>query len=126
VTGGRRPDNGSTRTLFVYDPGTDSWARMADMPQASCGGAQGVIAGQLYVYTVLDGKLFVAGGAEDDAGVVGTLEVYDPVTNTWTIAAPMPTPRFDAAATAARGKLFVIGGGERIVQRSSKVDAYTP
>jgi N-acetylneuraminic acid mutarotase len=42
--------------------------------------------------------------------VVGTVEEYDPATNTWRERSPMPTPRNHAAIGAVNGKIYVIGG----------------
>src|SRR5688572_30281271 len=50
VSGGINSQDRPTRTLFVYDPMTNSWARKADMPQPGCAGVQGVIDGKLYLY----------------------------------------------------------------------------
>src|SRR5205814_8547714 len=41
---------------------------------------------------------------------LGTLEVYDPATDTWTTKANMPTGRTDLAAAAIDGKLYAVGG----------------
>jgi N-acetylneuraminic acid mutarotase len=42
--------------------------------------------------------------------VVGTVEEYDPETNSWREKTPMPTPRNHAAIGAVNGKIYVIGG----------------
>src|SRR4029077_5339702 len=42
---------------------------------------------------------------------VGTVEEYDPATNTWRTRSSMPTPRNHAIAGAVNGKIYVIGGG---------------
>ena len=60
---------------------------------------------------VIGGKLYVVGGLDEFVGNDGTLlEVYDPSTNSWTVRAPMPTPRADVASVVMNGKLYVIGG----------------
>ena len=61
------------------------------------------------VASVMDGKLYVAGGW---AGVspVPTLEAYDPVANTWAARADMPTARGGAGAGVVNGVLYVVGG----------------
>src|ERR1700761_1459260 len=41
---------------------------------------------------------------------VTTHAVYDPATNTWSEAAPMPTPRSSVASTIYRGMIVVVGG----------------
>src|SRR5436309_14633296 len=41
---------------------------------------------------------------------VSTVEVYDPATNTWSAAAPMPTARSSLTAATVKGKIYAIGG----------------
>lgn len=45
-----------------------------------------------------NGKVFVAGGATSGA-TLGSAEIYDPITNAWSTAAPMLTPRMGPSAT---------------------------
>lgn len=64
---------------------------------------------------VLDGKLYVAGGQITNSGTppgpaTSIMEVYDPATNTWSMATPMPTARMGLTLTAYNGKLYAIGG----------------
>ncbi|MDP3706920.1 MAG: kelch repeat-containing protein [Polaromonas sp.] len=64
---------------------------------------------------VVNGKLYVMGGQRTDSGVrpgpsTNVLEIYDPVTNTWSTGNPMPTARMGLVATVANGKIYAIGG----------------
>jgi N-acetylneuraminic acid mutarotase len=82
----------------------DSWNTKAPMNQARA--SLGAV--------VVDGKIYAIGGykawnrSTDNA--VGTNEVYDPATNSWTILAPMPTPRWGFAIVAWQGKIYCMGG----------------
>lgn len=63
----------------------------------------------------LNGRLYVVGGQRTDQGMIpgpatAIVQVYDPQTNTWTDAPPMPTARMGVAVVAAGGKLYAIGG----------------
>lgn len=67
--------------------------------------------------TVLDGKLSVFGGRIYTTPNVthASVEVYDPATDTWTLKAPMPAPRYCPAVGACtsgayEGMIFVFGG----------------
>lgn len=63
----------------------------------------------------LGGRVYVMGGQRTDAGVIpgpatAVVEVYDPVTNTWASAPPMPTARMGLVAAVANGRIYAIGG----------------
>ncbi len=58
----------------------------------------------------LEGQIYVIGGFRGDASVADTVEVYDPNTDSWSFAAPLPTGLHHAAAAAVEGKVYVIGG----------------
>jgi len=60
---------------------------------------------------VIDGKLYMAGGADGD-NLLSTLEVYNPTTDSWTTKASTPTSRWVAQAGVIDGKLYVAGGGD--------------
>jgi N-acetylneuraminic acid mutarotase len=88
-----------TRKFYRYNPATDTWASRPWPKRAHVGGAAGVI----------NGKLYVAGG-RDRLGAHAVLEIYDPVTNRWTMGASMPSPRDHDAGAVLGNKLYVIGG----------------
>src|SRR5678816_1505497 len=80
---------------WEYDPAADSWKALAPMP---------IRRGAAAAATV-NGKIYVVGGAALPAGqadgmvhpaqrhqVLGTVEEYDPATNSWRERRPMPTP----------------------------------
>lgn len=121
VTGGRSnvvtPEEffKPTKTLFVYDPGTNSWTRKADMPQVGCGGVQGVINGKLYVYmpSVIWCNQGVSGGD------MVRFYRYNPVTDTWVSrAAPPSEAQWSQAKSgtggAINGKFYLVGANSRL------------
>jgi N-acetylneuraminic acid mutarotase len=61
---------------------------------------------------VLDGRLVVVGGYRGPglAGATDAVQVYDPASRTWTLAAPLPSPRGAPAAAVVNGRLIVVGG----------------
>jgi uncharacterized protein (TIGR03437 family) len=59
---------------------------------------------------VLDGKIFVIAGFNSTGGSTSTVEVYDPQTNTWSSAAPLPIATNHNAAAVASGRLYAFGG----------------
>ena len=65
--------------------------------------------------TVINGKLYVAGGMNaSNTAPTSTLRSYDEVTNAWTTLAPMSMSMSMARAAAARrsshGILYIAGG----------------
>src|SRR5262249_56441645 len=111
VAGGRDTGEVKTRTLFAYNPATNSWASKALMPKPSGCGATGVIGGKLYVY----GRCFYDTEA--------TFQRYDPATNGWkTLAVPSRDHTFPAAGVVD-GKLYLAGGG---AQAATAVGGYEP
>ena len=60
----------------------------------------------------LGGKLHVIGGRKNNNTTDNTdlHDVYDPATDSWSKAAPMPTARSAAAATVANNLILVVGG----------------
>lgn len=94
---------GPFRTLYSYDPATNTWTTLASMPTPEAGAAAANV----------NGKLYVAGGVSKfvtNNPRNALLQVYDPVTNTWAVKASMPTARAFAAAVAINGRLYVVGG----------------
>src|SRR5438093_700005 len=57
------------------------------------------------------GKVLVVGG-QNSTGRIGSAEVYDPATNSWTSAGSLATPRatFGGAVLLPSGKVIVSGG----------------
>lgn len=84
----------------------DSWVPKAPMRNAR--GALGVAS--------VNGKIYAIGGSSQDARLETTNEFlnineeYDPVTGTWTLKEPMPTPRDAFAVAVYQNKIYCIGG----------------
>jgi N-acetylneuraminic acid mutarotase len=99
VAGGIR--GGAVADFSRYDPETEQWETLEDVPRAVDHAAFGVI----------DGKLVIAGGRDTDIGAhTDQVDIYDPQTEQWSQGAPMPTSRGGVASAVADGKLYVIGG----------------
>ncbi|MDY0977015.1 kelch repeat-containing protein [Massilia sp. CFBP9012] len=78
-----------------------SWSRVADAS----------LARQEIYPTVLDDKIYVAGGILSAApGFTDLFEAYDPASNVWKTLAPLPESRHHIALAAAGGKIYGIGG----------------
>jgi N-acetylneuraminic acid mutarotase len=95
--------NGFFSTVDAYDPVANSWTAKAPLSAPRAYLAAGVV----------NGSLYAVGGDVDQNGlevVVGTVEAYDPVANTWTQKPPMPTPRGVLAAAGVNGVLYAVSG----------------
>jgi N-acetylneuraminic acid mutarotase len=122
-------------SALVYDPAADSWKELASMPTPR-GSA---------VAVVVDGKIYVIGGAHANIPgkpgseplafgapipsatpqiITGTVEEYDPATNTWRARSPMPTGRNHFMAAVVDGKIYAINGrlGSSYVGNSDVTD----
>ncbi len=94
-----------------------TWTQKAEMPTAR------YLAGS----AVVDGKIYVIGGAPVPFGETAAVEEYDPATDTWTRCADMPTARQGVRAAAVDGIIYAIGGCEIVGDRDSPtVEAYDP
>ena len=133
VMGGfTKPEKGPTawvpiNNAWEYDPANDSWKALAPMPTKR--GSP--------VAAVVDGKIYVIGGAGVHPGsketslhparphrAYGTNEVYDPATNTWETRNTMPTARNHSAIGVVNNKIYVIAGrvGNAFITRASNTD----
>jgi hypothetical protein len=89
--------SGFLQQTWAYDPATNTYTRKADAPPAAQARMHGVVlGGELHAF---------AGGFEGSAHLV-----YNPVTNAWRSAAPMPFTATDPAVGVLAGRAFVVGG----------------
>jgi hypothetical protein len=113
AVGGRAlsPDKNSP-ALERYEPASDRWQRLPDMPTARGGiGA-----------AIVDGHLFALGG-ESPTGVFGEVESYSIASRKWSTAPSMRTPRHGIAVAAIGRSLYAIGGAPRPGHASASATA---
>ncbi len=120
VMGGLDDSFNVSAALEEYDPNTDSWTIKASMSTAR----------RLLAAATVNGKIYAIGGLDftndnSPINIVATVEEYDPLTNSWTNKAPMPTAREQLAAAAVNGKIYAIGGFDGGV-RLATVEEYDP
>lgn len=99
--------NGTTvlASVEAYEARSDTWSPAAPLPtprrrHAAASGR--------------NGEIYVVGGLSPTSCFVveNRLDVYDPRSDSWTAAAPMPTARaWLAAATGRDGRIYAFGGG---------------
>lgn len=81
--------------------------------------------------TELNGKIYAIGGQDvwnEQTGAKSNVDVFDPITNTWTAAAPLPIPRSHTSAStfSLNGKIYVIGGATNNLATLRDVTVYNP
>jgi N-acetylneuraminic acid mutarotase len=107
--------------LEIYSPASNTWTAGTPPGLMRAFASAGVI-------NVINEKLYVVGGCilSDCNSTTNALEIYDPVTDTWTNGAPMPTARFGAAAGVIAGELYVTGGSLAGYVPTNVTEVYNP
>ena len=98
-------------SAHVYDPASDSWSAVADMPAPRTWSAVAVHDGLIYVFgggDAIDEPAYYA-----DAPPSSSVFVLDPVADAWTEKADMPFVRWAMVAGVVEGKIYLIGGSDR-------------
>ncbi|MEK7753392.1 MAG: kelch repeat-containing protein, partial [Acidobacteriota bacterium] len=98
---GARPPRGAD--FAVYDTRANAWTTLPDLPTQRNHLAAAAIGGKIYVA----GGRFEGGFQSPQTDAV---EVFDPLTSTWTARARMPLPRGGVNGVEALGCLHVFGG----------------
>lgn len=100
-----------TPDVHIYDVGTDSWSEGTPMPTGRARGSAGA--------AEYNGKIYVAGGLQDDASGTGhegvsaaLFDVYDPTADTWSTLPDMPRARDHFHAAVIGDKFYAIAGRE--------------
>jgi len=71
--------------------------------------------------TVLDGKIYVVAGVDEDKNVA-RVEVYDPATDTWTVLGDSPENATVPTVAAVNGTIYVLAG--RTVDKVRVLEGY--
>ena len=121
----------ATNANEVYDTETNSWQTKTSMPTARYS----------LEANVVDGKFYLIGGIESSSItrlIMGNfqieqcmnesakVEVYDPVTDTWTTGSPVPTAVGGYASAVVDGKFYVISGSVNESAMTNLTQIYDP
>lgn len=90
----------------VYDPETNTWQRLADMPTARAGAETAVVDGKIYVMAGYAGK----DNRGENFKFLKVVEMYDPQTDTWVRKQDLSTLRMWFGTGVVAGKIYAIGG----------------
>jgi N-acetylneuraminic acid mutarotase len=108
LAGGRVDHEASSGKFFRYDPLTEAWEVLPDLPLGPTSSTGLVAAGGKVVLIGGDDEL----GWEDGSGwVTPTAWAFDPATNRWQRLPDLAVERHALAAAVAGGRIYAIGGG---------------
>jgi autotransporter-associated beta strand protein len=116
-----------SQSVEQYNPLNNTWSTMANMPDQRSG--FGIAVGHNNI-------IYVIGGRDSSGNVLNTVESFDPNANQWSTTAsvngvqdtyaPMPTARYDLAATTdSDGDILAIGGKAPDLPTNT-VEAFNP
>jgi N-acetylneuraminic acid mutarotase len=105
LIGGSHGQDNSTvtqQTVEVYDPNTDTWTRVANMPVARDHISSSVV--------VLGDRIIVLGGETSHNILSDLVSAYSPATDTWTELTPLPAGKSAGIAAVLENNLYYTGG----------------
>jgi len=89
----------------VYNPSSNSWARLASMPHPR----------YRFAAVLRDGRIYAIGGSNGVAALASA-DAYNPASNSWTAVANLPRPLEAAsAAVEPNGTIDVAGGLDGVI-----------
>jgi len=118
---GGEPKQPDMQNAFFMDPQGEGgeWVKKADMPTGR----------DNLSTSVVNGKIYAIGGADNFGPCLSTVEEYDPVKDKWTKKADMPTARFNVSTIVMNGEIYAMGGIPVITRpwhALSTVEVYNP
>ncbi|KAG9147245.1 hypothetical protein Leryth_017992 [Lithospermum erythrorhizon] len=120
VIAGYSLENGNpcaSEDVYQYDSYLNSWTKLAKMNLARYD----------FACAEVNGMVFAVGGYGVDGESLSCSEMYDPVSNKWTIIESLRRPRYGCFACGFAGKLYVMGGRSKFsIGNFKKVDVYNP
>jgi len=93
------------RRVEAYDPATDTWSRLANLPVGFAGQASATLDNKFYVI----GIRTLRGGSRLD-NLFPRLYVYDPITNQWSRKADLPALLSQGIGFSANGLIYALWG----------------
>lgn len=93
----------------VYDPATNTWTRLADMPVPSGANGRGHISSGV---AVMGTRIIVLGGEIVHQTCINMVSAFSPDLNSWTNLTPLPQNRYSGVAGVMNGDIFYTGGAK--------------
>ena len=103
------------RKIEEYNPKTDTWRKLPDIPMPRFS----------FATVAVDKKIYLIGGYALNNGFerVTAVDVYEPSLNRWTTILPLPVGKI-APAVAVNGVIYVLGGFVKSTRFSQAVETY--
>ncbi|MBC6608743.1 hypothetical protein H8B13_18085, partial [Hymenobacter sp. BT188] len=94
--------NQDVKFANVYDPATDTWTNLKDLPYARSHSEAATF--------VADGKVTLVGGVMPTDQILNTITTYDPASDSWAEQTPLPVNLFGPSAELIGEEIFVSNG----------------
>ncbi|XP_071477947.1 ectoderm-neural cortex protein 1-like [Diadema antillarum] len=115
VVGGMTCSRDWVPYVSCFNPKTDKWTPMADLPFEHSD----------YSAASVDGAIYVTGGFHRDEGTLSAVWRYDELHNRWSKVCPLLIPRFNHSSIDCDHHVYVLGG-EDLDNRVTEVERYSP
>ena len=87
----------------IYDPSKNTWSLGTNMPNPRSEHGSALLNNKMYA---IGGVIFVG----ETNTTTNSVDIYDPILDSWSAGPPMPEPRAGFAIAVQDGKIFVFGG----------------
>ncbi|XP_047549983.1 kelch-like protein 35 isoform X1 [Lutra lutra] len=105
----------NSRDVWMFSTPLHTWIKVASLVKGRW----------RHKMAVMQGQLFVVGGF-DGLRRLRSVERYDPFSNSWAAAAPLPEAVSSAAVVSCEGRIYVIGGAGQDGVSTNKVQCFDP
>ncbi|XP_046698548.1 kelch-like protein 33 [Silurus meridionalis] len=118
VVGGRHyyGKDDMMKCAYRYDTIQNNWQRLADMNEKRGN----------FALLVVDGKMLAIGGNKDIEENIESVEVYCPITDSWSFVQPLDQSLSSHAASVWNGEIFISGGFDSRYQCLESMFLYHP
>ncbi len=110
----------------IYDPASNTWqwsgqagSTIPPLPQPRGGTGKAPFYGNEFY--VMGGETTSSGTGQVSGNVYNRVDVYNPVSKSWRLVAPMPTARHGIFPVVGGGEILVAGGGVKAAHSNSNV-----
>jgi hypothetical protein len=109
AVGGGDVNGNPVATVEAYDTSTKTWSSIPSIPT---GARMGLAAASIPATSSRPATLHVLGGQNASYDFVNNHDVYEPATNSWSTAQPLPAVRGGFAAVTVNGLIYALGGSD--------------